>query len=551
MFRSLDRYLPYIFEVLYVITGIAVTVITAGILYIIFFSLLKVIFRKFERDIALVTLNVSAYPALILFVLISLRLTFQRSPTLGSVIWLDRLFLGFIIVSTVYWSLQLFQQVIVYYLKEYARSTEVMWDEVLIPLLEGVIPVAILVAGVSAILQFCFGLNLTGAWVTLGGGAFVIGFAVRDILANFFSGIVLLLDSPFQFGDVIRIEKERGSDTQTGIIRKIGVRVTHLYIFGLHHEIYVPNSMMQSHKISNLSRPIQPVYFSTSIEFPVNIDFEMVGRVMREIVQAHPDTLGDIETKLDCLEHYYDWEYNRYFIEKKENGRKRLLAEGTVNEKLEEIEQGLEALILTLQFAKSGGLSQDDLQTVQDEYDYVLSLMGFKMVQRKFRRKHSFLNLQQVRSSFQAEETGEKESLINLVRDWYRIWLRDPDVVDYDEYILPEIWERKIELLKRRAYGLYQKIFYPFQEETRLDDYVKRLVDWLRERFKQARSEWQEPRVRMEKITQLRGGTYIQFTLNYYVDDIRLEDGERGKRVNSDIHQEIMRNFKDTSILGS
>ena len=538
-------------ETLYVIVSLLITVGGAVGLYVILFYLLRSLFRKFERDIVLVTLNVSAYPALSLFVLICLRITFRNTDSLGSIIWMDRLLLGSIIVAASYLTLQLFSQVIIYYLKEYAETTEIMWDRVLIPLLEGVIPGLIVLIGVSAILQLCFGLDLTGAWLTLGGGAFVVGFAAKDILANFFSGIVLLLDSPFQFGDVLRIESESGSKSQLGILRKIGVRVTHLYLFETHTEVYIPNAVMQSHKITNLSRPIEPIYYSTPIEFDPNCNLERVKRVMQEIIQAHPDTLGNIETKIDCLSRYYNWEESAgSSITKKENGRQRLLAENKVNEKLDEIEQALEALIVTLQFAEQGGLTQDEIATIQEEYELILESIGFKIVVQKSRRQRSFLNLKQMRVSFLLEETQDSDSLIYLVRNWYRIWLRDPNVVNRDEYVLPEIWERKIYLLKKRTHKLYQKILNPLQEETRLDDYVRQLVRWLRDRFKQARSEWQEPEIRLERVKKDKGFTYIEFSLNYYVDDIRLEDGERGMRVNSDIHREIMLHLKDACISG-
>ena len=37
-----------------------------------------------------------------------------------------------------------------------------------------------------------------------------------------------------------------------------------------------------------------------------------------------------------------------------------------------------------------------------------------------------------------------------------------------------------------------------------------------------------------------------KFDLNFYVDDIKLEDGKRGSRLSSQIYQEIMRHFKKT-----
>jgi MscS family membrane protein len=529
----------------YIAISLAITVAGAVGLYLILFYLLRSLFRRLERDIALVTLNVSAYPALILFILICLKITSQTAATLATVGWLHRLLLGGIILAASYWSLRLFKQVLVYYLKEYAETTEAMWDEVLIPLLEGVIPVVIVIVGGSTILQLSFGLNLTGAWLTLGGGAFVIGFAVQDILANFFSGIVLLLDSPFQFGDVLRLDSD-GSKGQLGILRKIGVRVTHLYMFEAHTEVYIPNSVMQSHKITNLSRPIEPVYFSSPIEFRPQCDLERVKRVMQEIIQAHPDTLGNIEAKLICLEQYYNWETAAgSFLEKKENGRQRLLAEHAVNEKLEAIEQTLGALILTLKFLEEGGLDPDEIETVHQEFDIILEMIGMMTVKQRPRHQRPFLNFQQGQMAVQLSETLEANSLINLVREWYRIWLRDPNLVDQDEDVLSEIWERKIDLLTKRVQKLHQKILRPQREETRIDDYVKELLQWLRDRFKQARSAWQEPEIRMERVVHYEGYTYIQFSLNYYVDDIRLEDGERGIRVNSDIHREIMRHLKD------
>ena len=524
-------------------------------LYVILFRILRTIFRKLEKDIALVTLNVSAYPALTVFILLCLKLTFDNfllvSQTLAG---LDKLLLVAIIIAVSYWVYQLFIQVIIYYLKEYAETTEVMWDNVLLPLLEGVIPIIIILISGSTIIHFGLGIDLTGIWLTLGGATFVIGFAVKDILANFFSGIVLLIDTPFQFGDVLRFESESGSKSSLGILQKIGARVTQVYMFESHTEVYIPNSVVESHKITNLSRPIEPVYYSIPIELSPYCDLEAAKKVMKEIIQAHPDTLGNIDNKLKCLDNYYNWEdkYADSFEEKKQNGKARLAAENEVNFKLDEIEQTLEALALTLNFIEKGGLNNEEIETIQLEFQEVLDLIGLVVIEKPEKKNKKFvlplLNPLQIRTQYSFEESIESDNLINLVREWYKIWLEDPDIVNQDQYLLTQIWERKIDLLKKRIYGLYKKILYPQQEETRLDDYLEELVRWLKERFKQARSKCQEPEIRMARVKQEYGCTHIEFTLNYYVDDIRLEDGERGIRVNSDIHREIMIHLKEACI---
>ena len=119
--------------------SLVLTVVGAPLLYWLLFYTLQTVFRQYERDIALVTLNVSANPAYIAFILTSLKVTFDNLKL--EIEWVYRILLASIIVTATYWLLRLFNQVIIYYLKRYAQQIEIMWDKVLIPLLEGVIPV--------------------------------------------------------------------------------------------------------------------------------------------------------------------------------------------------------------------------------------------------------------------------------------------------------------------------------------------------------------------------------------------------------------------------
>jgi MscS family membrane protein len=102
---------------------------------------------------------------------------------------------------------------------------------------------------------------------------------------------------------------------------------------------------------------------------------------------------------------------------------------------------------------------------VQQEYRYVLNLIGLDVI-TETQNKRTVINL---------EETNVEDSLIELIRTWYRISIRDPNVLDTDEFMIPDDWERKIAMLKRRIQRLCQKISKPEREETRLDDYVLQL----------------------------------------------------------------------------
>lgn len=507
------------------------------IVYVCLFSFLRRIFRNFEKDIALVTLTVSFYPALIVFILGSLKIELNYLNFNWSLTWLDSLFTTAIIIAIAYWVWRLLTQVVFYYLKKWVKKSEIMWDNVLLPLLEAATPILIIIVSLALILQFSFGINLNGIWVALGGASFIIGFATKDILANFFSGIVLLIDTPFQFGDVLQLE-----NGNLGILQRIGLRVTQLYQFETHTEAYIPNSILQAQNIVNLSRPIAPIHYTVPITFLSKCDFKVCHRTMEEIIWAHPDTIGDIETKLKFLDKYFTGEETYLTINKK-NGCQRLIAEQEVNFKLEEIEENLEALVLTLKFFEKDGLDEEEIATIQDDYKTILDLVGLESIEIETSRKRILSRRQQSRF-IQLEETNSSDSLISLVREWYRLRLQDPNIVDRDEYILPKIWEYQIELLKKRCDRLLQQILNPKRVETRLDDYVKELVIWLKTRFKQARDKCYNPDVQIERNFNGSSAIFLQFNLDYYIDDIRLEDGKRAKRVRGEIYYEILNHLQ-------
>jgi len=529
----IEKFLPFaVNSWAFVLSDLAISAIATTLLYLVSLHILRSIFRKFERDIALVTLNVSMYPVLIAFVLVTLKFSFHRLIEIDLIEGLDRFLTASLIVALSYWFIQLFTQVFIYYLKEFTKQTEVMWDAVLLPLLDAVIPVVIILFASVLVLK-SFGVDLTGIWVALGGATFIIGFAVKDILANFFSGIVLLIDTPFQFGDVLRLEN--GS---VGMLRKIGIRVTQLYMLEKHCDVYIPNSVLQGQNITNLSRPTTYYFYSTKIEVLQGYQLDDAKQVMEAVILAHPDTLGDIDRKLELMDCYYNAVVDKILAKQQKLGKLRLSAESEVNLKLEEIGQALEALAVTLKFAEKGGLTQDEIENVQQEYLEVLSLIGIEVI----------TTTKNNRSVFEFIENRLDDTLIKLVRQWYRAWIRDPNLLDEDESVIPDEWELKINMLKRRVQRLFLKISNPQREETRLDDYVMELKQWLRERFKEPRQKWQEPQILMTGMNHDESGIYIEFKLNFFVDDIKLENGRRGDRVSSQIYEEVVRYLKRSAM---
>ncbi|AFZ54096.1 mechanosensitive ion channel family protein [Cyanobacterium aponinum] len=500
------------------------------LIYGFLFFLLRPLFRSLERDIALVTLNISGYPLLSIFTFFNLKFTLYDLENFVGKDILQKILNACLIVVISYWLVAIIKKVIIYYLKQYTKQSEVMWDDVLLPLVEAVLPVMVFLLGGVFVLNN-FGVDLTGIWVALGGATFIIGFALKDILANFFSGIVLLIDTPFQFGDVLRLE-----DGSIGMLCRIGVRVTQIYLFNHHCDIYIPNSVLQNQNITNLSRPTSYYYYSTTIEIPAELEVDYLKSLITETVLAHPDTLADIEKKIALIDRFYlcEEETNNSLTEQQISGKNRLLAEQKVNIKLQEIEEFLEALVITLQFAEKGGLTSEELENIYQEYQEILVLIGLNI--------NSEINTDNLLNTTFSESQAP-DGLIELVREWYRFWLKDPNLKEEDLYLIPQEWERKITLLKKRTYRLYQKITNPQLEETRLDDYVLELSDWFKSRFKE-RKKWQDPQIWITALNHDEGFLYYEFKINFFVDDIKLEYGKRGDRIASQINQEILRIVK-------
>lgn len=94
-----------------------------------------------------------------------------------------------------------------------------------------------------------FGMSLSGLLAFGGIGGIAIGMASKDILSNFFSGIILYFDRPFNIGDWVS-----SPDRQIeGTVVEVGWRLTKIMTFD-HRPLYVPNAAFSSISLENPGR---------------------------------------------------------------------------------------------------------------------------------------------------------------------------------------------------------------------------------------------------------------------------------------------------------
>jgi MscS family membrane protein len=506
-------------------------IVIAFVLYILLFYILRAFFRRTEKDTALFILGILQIPAIAIFLLLSLKLSLSQLGSGEILNWIDRGLTAFLIAAFTYGITLLFTEAGVYYLKDYARKTEAVWDDVLIPLLQNFIPVITYLIGISLFFS-TIGVDLTGIGLAIGSITVVLGLAVKDILSDFFSGLVLLVDTPFKFGDVISMP-----DGSIAIIKDIGIRVTKLYLINEHCEVYTPNTTLGGQNIVNLSRPTTHYAYTIQVSVRVDADAVVATNILQQIILGHPDTLGDIDEKLQSLDSFAALrEAEDDKLSKKEAGRLRLLVEKDVNKQLQKIEHAFEDFVREVKKVEKGGLNSEELKNLQKNYLEILNIVGLVIItERKGKR---------LRSRLEEQEQTDKETLIILIRQWYRTWLKDPDLVIEDQHLLPDEWEQKIELLKIKLNKLFQKISNPGVDETRLDDYSSKFLEWLHNSFKESNTAWKEPQVQLTDIQ----GSGMQFSVRFYVDNIQLEHWRRGNRVQNEVRREMVRRLRQAYI---
>ncbi len=507
------------------------SIVVVFVLYILLFYLLRSFLRRTEKDTALFILGILQIPAIAIFILTSLKFSLAQLGSGGIINLIDRGLTAFLILGFTYGITLLFTEAAVYYLKDYARKTEAVWDDVLIPLLQNFIPVITYLIGISLFFS-TIGVDLTGIGLAIGSITVVLGLAVKDILSDFFSGLVLLVDTPFRFGDVISMP-----DGSIAIIKHIGIRVTKLYLINEHCEVYTPNTTLGGQNIVNLSRPTTHYAYTIQVSVRVDADAVVATNILQQIILGHPDTLGDIDEKLQYLDSFAaltEAEDNK--LSKKEAGRLRLLVEKDVNTQLQKIEQAFEDFVREVKKVEKGGLNSEELKFLQKNYLEILNIVGLVVItERKGKR---------LRSRLEEQEPTDKQTLIGLIRQWYQTWLKDPDLVIEDQHLLPDEWEQKIELLKIKLNKLFQKIASPGVDETRLDDYSLKFVEWLHDSFKESNTAWKEPQVQLTDIQ----GSAMQFSVRFYVDNIQLEHWRRGNRVQNEVRREMVRRLRQAYI---
>jgi small-conductance mechanosensitive channel len=121
-----------------------------------------------------------------------------------------------------------------------------------------------------------------------------IGFGLQNIVSNFVSGLILLVERPFKVGDHVV------TGTTEGIVKRISVRATEIETFRK-QSIVVPNSDLINAPVGNWTHRNRVQRSEIPVSVAYGTDPEKVIAILLEIAQAVPEVLRNPEPHVDFL----------------------------------------------------------------------------------------------------------------------------------------------------------------------------------------------------------------------------------------------------------
>ena len=130
-----------------------------------------------------------------------------------------------------------------------------------------------------------FGYSISGLLAFGGIGGIAVGFAAKDLLANFFGGLMIYLDRPFSVGEWIRSPDKEIE----GVVEDIGWRLTRIRTFDK-RPLYIPNAVFANISVENPSRMSnRRIYETVGIRYEDINSMDAIVEQVTAMLLEHPE----------------------------------------------------------------------------------------------------------------------------------------------------------------------------------------------------------------------------------------------------------------------
>ncbi|MFN3507559.1 MAG: DUF3772 domain-containing protein [Allorhizobium sp.] len=138
------------------------------------------------------------------------------------------------------------------------------------------------------------GIDLSSLALVAGALSLGIGFGLQNIVSNFVSGLILLVERPFKVGDHVI------TGVNEGIVKRISVRATEIETFR-RQSIIVPNSELINSPLGNWTHRNRMQRSEVPVSVAYDTDPQEVIDVLLEVVKERPDVLRNPDPHVEFL----------------------------------------------------------------------------------------------------------------------------------------------------------------------------------------------------------------------------------------------------------